>query len=99
MEGKSTGGTFGWYSELVPRACPPKSLFVILFLLVLGSAVPTAGLLLLGYDQGTDWLPLLVLLLLLGLVFDVFTTYRRYRTWGGECLCGECRSVFSPALI
>ena len=99
MERGSAGKAFSWYGESIPRACPPKSLFVILFLVVLGVAVPTATLLLLGYLHGTDWLILVVLALLLGFVFDVCMTYRRYRAWGVECLCGECRSVFSLALI
>ena len=92
-------GVFNWYSEHTPQACPPKSLFVILLLLLLGMTLPTVGLWLLGYTIALSWLARLALLLWAGLLFDVLMTYRRYKTWGGEWLCGECHSVFRlPAI-
>ena len=86
---------FSWYSNRIPGACPPKSLFVVLLLLALGVAIPAVGLWLLGHFLALQWLAVTALLLLAGLLFDVLMTYRRYKAWCGEWLCGECRAVFS----
>jgi len=98
MDGTPVTGAFGWYSASLPRACPPKSLFVILSLWILGMALPAAGLWLFGFYLALQWLAIMALLSLLGLLVDVLLTYRRYKTWGGEWLCGECRGVFKLAI-
>ena len=91
-------GAFGWYDTSLPHACPPKSLFVILFLLILGMALPAVGLWLSGFYLALQWLIAMAMLSLLGLLIDVLLTYRRYKNWGDEWLCGECRGVFKPSV-
>jgi len=87
-------GVFSWYSARVPHAYPPKSLFLMLLLLMLGMALPAGGLWLLEHYQALQWLSILAMVLLAALLIDVLMTYRHYKSWGGEWLCGECRSVF-----
>lgn len=91
-------GAFGWYSARFPHACPPKSLFVIFFLLSLAMALPAVALWSLGFYLALQWLIVIALLSLPALLIDVLLTYRRYKNWGDEWLCGECRGVFKPSL-
>jgi hypothetical protein len=98
MDDTPLTGSFSWYSAGVPHACPPKSLFVMLLLLMLGMVLPAVGLWLLEHYQALQWLSVLSIVLLAALLVDVLRTYRHYKKWGGEWLCGECRSVFSLSL-
>jgi hypothetical protein len=91
-------GVFSWYSAGFPHAYPPKSLFVMLLLLMLGMALPAIGLWLLEHYLALQWLSALAMGLIAALLIDVLMTYRHYKKWGGEWLCGECRSVFSLSL-
>jgi len=91
--------SFNWYSGRIPGAYPPKSLFIISLLLMLGMTLPAMGLWYLGHVFALKWLGVMTLLLLAGLLFDVLLTYRSYKRWGGEGLCGECRAVFSLAAV
>jgi len=100
MEGDTTPlGPFNWYDQRAPGACPPKSLFVIITLLLLGMTLPLAGLWMLGHFMALGWLALLSVVLLAALLFDVLATYRRYKDWGGQWLCGDCRAVFNVASV
>lgn len=99
MDGGVRPGHFGWYSVEEPDAMPPKSLFVVLLLLLLGMSVPFIGLLLLGHYLALRWLSVMLLLILAGLLFDVFATYRRYKQWDEQWLCGECQSIFVPEVV
>jgi hypothetical protein len=89
---------FHWYDEHTLEACPPRSLFLILLVMMAVLALPAAGL------WARDLYPVLAFLgfgimgLVVTLAFDVFNTYRRYQTWSGQWLCGECRQVFNPVL-
>lgn len=98
MDDAPLTGVFSWYSARVPNAYPPKSLFVMLLLLMLGMALPAAGLWLLEHYQALHWLFILGMVLLAALLIDVLMTYRQYKSWGGEWLCGDCRSVFRLSL-
>jgi len=94
-EGAPPAAAFSWYRERTPGACPPQSRFVVLLALMLGMALPVTGLWLMGYYFALTWLGLLGLLLLASLLYDLTATYRRYRLWVGERVCGDCRCVFS----
>ena len=94
MDGAPLGGSFSWYGEEQPQALPPKSLFIVMLALMLAAALPATGLWLLGHYFALRWLALFALLLLAGLLLDVTMTWRRYKSWDGERLCGECRAVF-----
>jgi len=93
-EGAPPAAAFSWYREGTPGACPPQSRFVILLALTLGMVLPVTVLWLAGYYFALTWLGLLGLLLLSSLIYDLTATYRRYRIWVGEWVCGDCRSVF-----
>ena len=97
MNGAVLPRYFRWYSVEEPGAMPPKSLFVLLLLLLLGMTLPFAGLWLLGHYLALRWLSVLLLLVLAALLVDVLATYRRYRQWGVQWLCGECHATFIPA--
>jgi hypothetical protein len=47
-----------------------------------------------GVQPALSWLPVPLLVLLCCVVYDLLKTLRRYREWGCEWLCGECRAVF-----
>jgi hypothetical protein len=89
-------GHFSWYREDLPRACPPKSLFLTLSVLAVVLAIPMVGMVLYGQQVALDWLLGLGVLLLACLAFDVLMTYRDYKTWCHEWLCDECQLVFIP---
>lgn len=99
MSGQEAPEQFAWYDSDSAGACPPKSLAVILGLFVLAAALPAAGLWLLGHTMQVGWLVALMLALIGALLIDVLATYRRYRDWGGEHLCADCRTVFSSAVV
>lgn len=92
----ASGKQFAWYGEDVPRACPPKSLFLTLSVLALVLAIPMVGMVVYGEQLALDWLLGLGVLLLVCLVFDMLLTYRDYRCWCDEWLCDECKLVFVP---
>ena len=92
---------FSWYGEHSPYAFPPKSLFVVLLLL---AAVCVPGLLFWlpeGYAESSGAAPLIamtVAALSTCLVVDVLLTYRRYKAWAKQRLCGDCKKVYLPEL-
>jgi len=96
MQGGAGSVAFSWYSERVARAHPPKSIFVMLLVLAPIPVLVAAFFWLTGYPGGGQWLLLSALLLLAGLLVDGAATYRRYRHWRRERLCGACRTVFEP---
>ena len=89
-------GVFSWYGDHEPQALPPKSLVVIFLLTLLVLAIPAAGFWALGQFPAVTSLMWVFVLLLAFLLLDVLLTYRRYKIWGGQWLCGQCRSVFAP---
>ena len=95
MDGGTPVGPFSWYDQRAPGACPPKSLFIIIALMLAGMTLPLAGLWMLGHFMALAWLAGLGALLVAALLFDVLATYRRYKNWGGQWLCGDCRAVFN----
>ena len=96
MSDQPRPGVFAWYDESVRGACPPKSLFVVLLAVTGILVLPALGLWVRELYAGLAVLLSSVLVLLGCLCFDLFSTYRRYRAWHGEWLCGECRSDFVP---
>lgn len=96
MCGAQPQGAFAWYGERVPQALPPKSLLVIFLILIAALAVPAVGFWFLKHEYAVTWLLSVAALTLAVLVVDVSLTYRRYKAWAGQWLCGRCREVFSP---
>ena len=96
MSGQPRPGVFAWYDEGVRGACPPKSLFVMLLAVTAILVLPAVGLWVRELYAGLAVLLSSLLVLLACLGFDLFSTYRRYRAWHQEWLCGECRSNFVP---
>jgi len=99
MEETPLSGPFRWYNEHTRGALPPKSLFLMLLMLLLVLALPALGLWMREFYPLLTFVGLGMVALLTGLVFDVLATYRRYLTWDGQWLCGDCRKVFSPGLV
>jgi hypothetical protein len=97
VEGITLEGVFNWYDKRVRHAYPPKSLFVILGLLVLGLSVPAMGFWFLGHFPALQLLVGIASVLIACLLIDFLLTYKRYRNWVEEWLCGECQNVFVPA--
>jgi hypothetical protein len=95
---ESMDQAFSWYGEHSPRAFPPKSFFVVLLLLVT-VCVP---LLFLWLPEGYA-VPALIEVglaaLLAALVADLLLTYRRYKVWAKQWLCGHCKKAYFPDLI
>ena len=89
-------GTFGWYSEDTRGACPPKSVFFILLLVAMILVLPAVGLWARELYSALYVLLFAFLALLAGLVFDLSATRHRYRSWGRQWLCADCREVFTP---
>lgn len=87
---------FSWYSLANPRACPPKSLLVLSLLIIMW---PATVLCYLGYFSLLQGLVVGALIPLVCLVFDLFSTYPRYKNWRSEWLCGECRTVFGGGVV
>ena len=96
MAGVNIHGVFSWYDSEVRNAYPPKSVLLLLGLPLLLICLPAAGFWLLDYYAATKWLASVVVLLLVCLLFDVLLTYRRYKSWVREWLCGICHQVFEP---
>jgi hypothetical protein len=92
MEERSLPLSFSWYNLSLPRACPPKSLLV---LSSLAAMWPATLLWYLGHYSLQRGIIVGAVILLACLVFDLVSTYPRYKAWRSEWLCGECRSVFS----
>ena len=92
-------GPFTWYNERVPQALPPASLAVLPALLLLGMSLPMAGFWLLGHSMALKSLAVMALVVLLALLIDVLSTYQRYRLWGRQWLCAECREAFTIGAI
>lgn len=97
MDSTALPGPFSWYALSEHGATPPKSLFVILLAFVLASLLPALGLWYLGFYPAMNWLGSISLLLLVCLLFDAVNTCGRYKAWGREWLCADCRVVFSLA--
>ena len=95
MAETGTPGYFAWYHDQLPRALPPSSLVVLPGLLLIGMMLPMMGLWLLGHVLALQWLAALALIVLLALLFDIFSTFRRYQQWGRQWLCAECRLPFT----
>ncbi len=96
MEERSLPTRFSWYNLSLPRACPPKSLLV---LSALAAMWPAALLWYLGQYSLQRCMIVGAVMLLACLVFDLVSTYPRYKAWRCEWLCGECRSVFSSQVV
>ena len=47
-----------------------------------------------GVEPALFWLPVPLFALLCCIACDLLGTLRRYRAWGCQWLCGECRAVF-----
>lgn len=93
MRGERLPAGFSWYGNDLPGVCPPKSLFVQLLMFATVGALVAGGLWLLGYFPLTRWLVVVPLLLLGSLLYDAFVTFGRYRAWGSEWVCGDCRQT------
>ena len=96
MNGGPAISGFDWYSQRSPRACPPKSLFVTLLALFLGLALPAVGLWHLEHYPALLWMGGAAALLVVCLFIDMQITYRRYRYWAAQWVCGDCRETFFP---
>ncbi|MEH6583309.1 MAG: hypothetical protein V7754_15320 [Halioglobus sp.] len=99
MDGVSLEGAFRWYDERAHRACPPKSLFVVLFLMTLGAMIPAMGFWVLEHYAAQYWLVTVAALLLACLIVDALLTLRRYKDWVDEWLCGDCQHSFKLAPV
>lgn len=86
---------FSWYTERSPQALPPKSLAIIPGLLLVGMSLPMAGLHLLGHALAVKWIAAMALLVMLALLVDVLSTYRKYQDWVRQSLCAECRQPYT----
>ena len=87
---------FHWYLDGADGLSPPRSLLVCVAALSLLAALP-ASLALWWFNLALPpvaWL--LILVPLLALLFDVLTTYRRYKRWSSEWVCDNCHRVFIP---
>jgi hypothetical protein len=89
-------GVFSWYGDDEPHALPPKSLFVMFLLTLIVLSIPAAGFWVLGHFPAMSSLMSVAVLLLVFLSLDILLTYRRYKAWGGQWLCSQCRGVFAP---
>ena len=96
MKGTPVSGAFNWYNERTQYAFPPKSLFVVLLLMMLAATVPAAGFWFLEQYPALEWLGTMAVVLLACLAVDLILTHRRYKSWAGEWLCGDCQKVFVP---
>ena len=96
MYSNTPQGVFSWYGDDEPQALPPKSLFVMFLLSIIVLTIPAAGFWVLGHFPAVTMLVSLAVLLMAFLLTDVLLTYRRYKVWGGQWLCGQCRGVFAP---
>lgn len=97
MYGAQPQSAFRWYGDGDPKALPPKSLFVMFTILMVVLAVPAIGCWFLQHYSALTGLLLVAALTLAFLLVDVLLTYRRYKVWAGQWLCGCCRGVFAPA--
>ena len=98
MNGVPLQETFSWYDTRERRALPPKSLFVLLFTLVLLVTVPATGFWFLEHYPALQWMSTVAAVLLACLMVDATLTYQRYKNWSGEWLCGDCKGVFAPEM-
>ena len=94
MAGNELGKSFEWYSDRIPQACPPRSLFVVFMSLLVGMSVPAVILWYMGFYSALPALGAVSLCLLACLLLDVLLTYRRYKTWSRHWVCGSCKTVF-----
>ena len=62
---------------------------------MIGTALPIVGMWFLDMRIAATWLGGVTLLLLLGLLWDLASTWRRHRAWAAESLCAACRTVFT----
>ena len=53
-----------------------------------------AGLYLLGHALALTWMAAMALIVLVALLADVLSTYRKYRDWVRQSLCAECRQPY-----
>jgi len=60
--------------------------------------IPVTGFWVLEHFPAVTLLLSIAALLLVLLLVDVLLTYRRYKVWVGQWLCGRCRGVFAPTL-
>lgn len=98
MDGTQPRNAFRWYGDADPQALPPKSLFVMFITLMMTLAVPAAGFMVMEHYFALTWVLYVAGLTLAFLLADVLVTYRRYKVWAEEWLCGRCRGVFAPAV-
>jgi hypothetical protein len=97
MNGHGPPRGFEWYTLEARAALPPKSLFVQL---MSGLVVYALPLLLFGYVAGISGETILsaagmiVSAAVACLFADLLLTYRQYRQWAEDWICGDCRQVF-----
>ena len=96
MCGVQPQGAFNWYGGDEPQAMPPKSLFLTFFLAMVALAIPATSFWLLEQFPAVTILVSIGILLAGFLLVDVLLTYSRYKIWGEQWLCGQCRGVFAP---
>lgn len=102
MNSASTPRGFEWYALEAPGALPPKSLFIQL---LSGVLVFTLPLLLIGYFaeiSGEVFLTaagMALAAVLTCLLADLLLTYRQYRNWAQEWVCGDCQRAFLPEAL
>lgn len=94
LENPDPPSVFNWYTLDSPQACPPRSLFVLLLLFTAAVSLPAVGLGFMGHQPAMYWLLGIAAMLLACLLYDVFSTYGRYRDWRAQWLCSRCRRVF-----
>ena len=97
MQEQPLSRAFSWYSERTAGACPPKSLFFILLVMLALLGLPAAGLWARELHATLSLLGYALAVLLLCLAADLLVTFRRYRSWGSQWLCGDCRATFRRA--
>ena len=88
-------GPFVWYDERYPQAMPPSSLAILPGLFLVGMILPMLGFWVLGHSSALMWMAAMALVVLAALLVDLLSTYRRYRLWGREWLCADCRETFT----
>jgi hypothetical protein len=74
---------------------PPSSLAILPGLFLVGMILPMLGFWVLGHRSALMWMAALALVVLAALLVDLLSTYRRYRLWGREWLCADCRETFT----
>jgi O-antigen/teichoic acid export membrane protein len=89
---------FSWYGEHCADAFPPKSLFVVLLILT-ALCIPALYMLLPEDAPAAPLIALAVAALSVCLITDVLSTFRRYKLWANQRICGNCRRSYPLQLL